>query len=114
MNIGSHIRLCIFDVDGTLVKPKSITTPPPNMRGGWGFRQSADDWEWLPGRLEKCHAIIQRGISIALATNQGGVAFGHLNEDAMNWELRSEEHTSELQSHSDLVCRLLLEKKKKK
>src|SRR5438132_4453728 len=25
--------------------------------------------------------------------------------------LRSEEHTSELQSHSDLVCRLLLEKK---
>src|SRR5438034_7143542 len=28
--------------------------------------------------------------------------------------MRSEEHTSELQSHSDLVCRLLLEKKKKK
>src|SRR5215204_7514846 len=28
--------------------------------------------------------------------------------------LRSEEHTSELQSHSDLVCRLLLEKKKKR
>src|SRR5438132_2071232 len=27
--------------------------------------------------------------------------------------IRSEEHTSELQSHSDLVCRLLLEKKKK-
>src|SRR5947207_12620570 len=31
--------------------------------------------------------------------------------DSMNWD-RSEEHTSELQSHSDLVCRLLLEKKK--
>src|SRR6266540_6456368 len=29
-------------------------------------------------------------------------------------ETRSEEHTSELQSHHDLVCRLLLEKKKKK
>src|SRR5438132_9833933 len=28
--------------------------------------------------------------------------------------IRSEEHTSELQSHSDLVCRLLLEKKKLK
>src|SRR5260221_8513573 len=27
-------------------------------------------------------------------------------------QARSEEHTSELQSHSDLVCRLLLEKKK--
>src|SRR6185369_18080196 len=30
-----------------------------------------------------------------------------------NWD-RSEEHTSELQSHLNLVCRLLLEKKKKK
>src|SRR5699024_11913337 len=29
------------------------------------------------------------------------------------WPLRSEEHTSELQSRFDLVCRLLLEKKKK-
>src|SRR5260221_13606812 len=29
-------------------------------------------------------------------------------------EIRSEEHTSELPSHSDIVCRLLLEKKKKK
>src|SRR5438034_7610955 len=34
-----------------------------------------------------------------------------LKEDV---DARSEEHTSELQSHSDLVCRLLLEKKKKK
>src|SRR5437588_4536007 len=33
---------------------------------------------------------------------------------AVDSETRSEEHTSELQSHSDLVCRLLLEKKKKK
>src|SRR2546427_10268017 len=34
---------------------------------------------------------------------------------AMRWtcRLRSEEHTSELQSQSNLVCRLLLEKKKK-
>src|SRR5947207_10007007 len=29
-------------------------------------------------------------------------------------DFRSEEHTSELQSHSDLVCRLLLEKKKRR
>src|SRR5260221_5172196 len=28
-----------------------------------------------------------------------------------DWDWRSEEHTSELQSHSDLVCRLLLEQK---
>src|SRR2546430_13012543 len=30
-----------------------------------------------------------------------------------SWPARSEEHTSELQSQSNLVCRLLLEKKKK-
>src|SRR2546421_5079471 len=36
------------------------------------------------------------------------VAFDQLINEA-----RSEEHTSELQSRSDLVCRLLLEKKKK-
>src|SRR5438067_8281757 len=30
------------------------------------------------------------------------------------WNTRSEEHTSELQSRFDLVCRLLLEKKKQK
>src|SRR5260221_10264564 len=34
--------------------------------------------------------------------------------EAWKGSTRSEEHTSELQSHSDLVCRLLLEKKKKK
>src|SRR6266540_4540354 len=33
---------------------------------------------------------------------------------ASRCRVRSEEHTSELQSHHDLVCRLLLEKKKKK
>src|SRR5438132_3241340 len=33
---------------------------------------------------------------------------------ALTDQPRSEEHTSELQSHSDLVCRLLLEKKKNK
>src|SRR5437667_5570487 len=34
--------------------------------------------------------------------------------DRAETQQRSEEHTSELQSHHDLVCRLLLEKKKNK
>src|SRR2546430_5840209 len=33
--------------------------------------------------------------------------------NSFNFTLRSEEHTSELQSQSNLVCRLLLEKKKR-
>src|SRR5204862_3543066 len=36
------------------------------------------------------------------------------NRAKQNRGVRSEEHTSELQSRRDLVCRLLLEKKKKK
>src|SRR5688572_32434128 len=39
---------------------------------------------------------------------------GRLQEDLFTELERSEEHTSELQSQSNLVCRLLLEKKKKK
>src|SRR5438477_9241287 len=39
---------------------------------------------------------------------------GQQNRDRIDPILRSEEHTSELQSHVNLVCRLLLEKKKKK
>src|SRR5260221_7805284 len=36
-----------------------------------------------------------------------------MKSTSMKLGSRSEEHTSELQSHSDLVCRLLLEKKKR-
>src|SRR5437773_5044937 len=36
----------------------------------------------------------------------------HVHSEDVHAGARSEEHTSELQSHHDLVCRLLLEKKK--
>src|SRR5438034_8398022 len=48
-------------------------------------------------------------LGVALPGRQRG---GRLRLPAVCLGLRSEEHTSELQSHSDLVCRLLLEKKK--
>src|SRR5438034_6562502 len=49
------------------------------------------------------------------ATTSGmkDVTYDDYLNDPDNTPVRSEEHTSELQSHSDLVCRLLLEKKKK-
>src|SRR5438034_11492952 len=52
------------------------------------------------------------GFTDFAATEQGNVYEKHMVYDSTFG--RSEEHTSELQSHSDLVCRLLLEKKKKK
>src|SRR2546430_6639692 len=49
------------------------------------------------------------GASVVDTGSRGGlVALG------LGLVVRSEEHTSELQSQSNLVCRLLLEKKKKK
>src|SRR4051812_49517479 len=41
------------------------------------------------------------------------IASGQQWDSPNGWPPRSEEHTSELQSHVNLVCRLLLEKKKK-
>src|SRR5438270_8817532 len=44
---------------------------------------------------------------------RAGARHGGVREPALGHR-RSEEHTSELQSQSNLVCRLLLEKKKKR
>src|SRR2546425_3965490 len=54
-------------------------------------------------------AALAFGIGMATAA-AGGVVFGITNA----FNPRSEEHTSELQSLAYLVCRLLLEKKKKR
>src|SRR5437667_877543 len=48
-------------------------------------------------------------LSVAATVSHGGTGFSFPLDDQGG---RSEEHTSELQSHHDLVCRLLLEKKK--
>src|SRR2546430_12000150 len=47
-----------------------------------------------------------------LGVERGRAVGGVFQELAPRYWLRSEEHTSELQSQSNLVCRLLLEKKK--
>src|SRR5438034_8276237 len=67
-----------------------------------------DDSEDDEGSIECDFKVDEEGDDMA--------PIGDIDEE--NYRLvkveRSEEHTSELQSHSDLVCRLLLEKKKKK
>src|SRR2546430_8453394 len=51
-------------------------------------------------------AVLEEAIVTATVTDD------RLNVGAAGDRLRSEEHTSELQSQSNIVCRLLLEKKK--
>jgi len=60
-------KLIIFDVDSTLTVTKSGAT----------FRKTAHDWQWMLGRLSKLHQLKQAGVRLAIATNQGGVAFGY-------------------------------------
>src|SRR5438477_10774548 len=55
----------------------------------------------------KTYSAWRQAPSVALSTHSGKPS------SHAPWSLRSEEHTSELQSHVNLVCRLLLEKKKK-
>src|SRR5260370_27228512 len=71
--------------------------------------QRINDWRRRPSFQESQHAA---------GRNQGrpegqthGAAHLHLAGDRASAAQRSEEHTSELQSHLNLVCRLLLEKK---
>src|SRR5436190_4535562 len=69
--------------------------------------------------LGTARPVVGEYVRIVHAQNTGA-AFGLLPERTTLLSVlsvvavlaRSEEHTSELQSHSDLVCRLLLEKKK--
>src|SRR2546427_9189687 len=70
---------------------------------------------WAPPTHHKCEGMLGMHVDEGFygKTSMRGVTFlaqyhwpGPLHE-------RSEEHTSELQSQSNLVCRLLLEKKKK-
>src|SRR5437867_11111633 len=81
------------------------------------FRQFARD-DNLTGRIDvrifpytTLFRSAVRGCGIhRLAT----FAVGTVSTQPEEFDTRSEEHTSELQSPYDLVCRLLLEKKKKK
>ena len=50
------------------------------------------------------------GTAVANAANKAGLNTTIQPATSPNQFIRSEEHTSELQSHHDLVCRLLLEK----
>src|SRR5256885_4296361 len=70
------------------------------------FRSDAQFAVWV---------LRQAGVQAKWAPIKGGwgpVGIGAPRQDLRNASPRSEEHTSELQSPCNLVCRLLLEKKK--
>src|SRR5256885_4689722 len=87
------LRLALVDAPGVL--HSSSTTSQYLARFGLEFvPPAADPADWLVNLARKLLAPLQQL---------------HLDP-----QVRSEEHTSELQSPCNLVCRLLLEKKKRK
>src|SRR5260370_13421575 len=94
--------MCLLESTGNVINAANTTSTLPRMKGAPGppiakILPAASGPIIRPSPATPCE---RPSVSPCLV---GGLA----NE-------RSEEHTSELQSHLNLVCRLLLEKKKKK
>src|SRR5438132_4133883 len=81
----------------TLFRSEPMTSPAPADDAS----SPPADWRGVEASRGRTGAPPRDDVNFASPRQARGFGFG-----------RSEEHTSELQSHSDLVCRLLLEKKK--
>src|SRR5260370_25995720 len=75
---------------------------PARLAAGWPRLAARQD---LAIELQRAHGEAHRPAAVAPAAADSSQRAAAAAE-------RSEEHTSELQSHLNLVCRLLLEKKK--
>src|SRR5207302_11499737 len=80
---------------------------PQPAAGEAGGHRSADARGPEPGRVLREPGPVRHGARRRAQSGTQGAGRGRREADS-----RSEEHTSELQSRENLVCRLLLEKKK--
>src|SRR5437773_5743197 len=67
---------------------------------------------WTPVRFWPKPELLLTMTVTAMPARRADSSSARWNRRAAPASLRSEEHTSELQSHHEIVCRLLLEKKK--
>src|SRR5690625_6626221 len=92
-----NIKTVLFDLDGTLIDTNELINE--------SFRHTFNKYkfEFTDSEIRNFNGPPLRD------------TFNQLNQDLAEEmiQTRSEEHTSELQSRGHLVCRLLLEKKKK-
>src|SRR3712207_8439009 len=84
-------------------RPPSLSNPVGQLQGRERLPDRQESW-LQPSDRAQCHPRLQRA-------GTSGDPSARL--EASSYDSRSEEHTSELQSRQYLVCRLLLEKKKK-
>src|SRR5260370_26577398 len=86
--------------------PRSTLFPYPTL-----FRSILKPAEETPAAIAQ---IVRCFVDAGLPSGVLNLVFGIPKDVSRHLLARSEEHTSELQSHLNLVCRLLLEKKKKR
>src|SRR5438034_1778902 len=88
---------------------RTVTIEEPSPVAITGFAVGRADYD----RVSRSNTFTAGKIGLSLFKPVGDAyLFAQLTTALEDGASRSEEHTSELQSHSDLVCRLLLEKKK--
>src|SRR5215213_5014653 len=120
LDLGLHTQQPHFGLDGQSELAKIFQGPSPMNDGttlsvpdapeGFPVPQARERFEeFSPGLDPALLELVQATADMEMAVTPGG-ATGAPGAEAG----RSEEHTSELQSLTNLVCRLLLEKKKKK
>src|SRR5699024_12053983 len=96
--------------------------PPPRPLPSFPTRRSSDlpglsaprvpavtSWDLPPTEEDR---LMPSTPDLAASLGRARMLFAMLSAPKLRAGIRSEEHTSELQSRFDLVCRLLLEKKK--
>src|SRR5207249_12309930 len=107
------VHSCIFCVLPSLACPGALPSFPTrrssDLRSGGGDFAETTRHEGLSSGLESTEARRAVHLGVPLE-DELPRCLG--SETLFREPLRSEEHTSELQSRFDLVCRLLLEKKK--
>src|SRR6266496_4920262 len=99
----SPIEMALLDAQGLLLAENVVTEVPLPV-----FDNSAMDG-YAVRAVDTRAASPDNPVQLPVT---GDVVAGTKSRSGMGPGLRSEEHTSELQSRRDLVCRLLLEKKK--
>src|SRR5688572_12567279 len=97
---GIHGEFAIVGLPDPAVRESRSRVMAAIRNSGFSFPYQKITVNLAPADIKKEGSAFDLPLAVAIL---GGVGF-----------LRSEEHTSELQSQSNLVCRLLLEKKNKK
>src|SRR5437870_2030033 len=107
---GILLLLCAIAVtlDG---RPKAAEGAPPTVQVREVFFGDREETVCQPGRREFVLDDLQGLYVCVVWSGLAGTYWTQLTFVSPDGHVRSEEHTSELQSRGHLVCRLLLEKK---